>query len=154
MEVHLVDNLKANILVGTSVLNAHGISLDLGKQEAIIAKRSHIRIPIYSVAKRHSQLRRVIKSHHACTIAPNLVVDIPMVYHGTLPENRDFLYKPQSDHKLGHDSGVYAHIADSTMSFVKLGMAGIDGIGGAQRKHLPQMCKLVLGYVCNLARRT
>jgi len=120
MEVHVVDHLKANILVGTSVLNAHGISLDLGTQEAVIAKCNRIKIPICCVAKPHSQSRRVIKTHHAVTIAPNAVMDVPVVYHGTLPDDRDFLFEPQSCHNLGHEGGVYAHVVDSTMSFVKV----------------------------------
>jgi hypothetical protein len=120
MEVHIVDHLKANVLVGTGVLNAHGISLDLGTQEAVIAKCNRIRIPICCVAKPHSQSRRVIKAHHAVTIAPNSIMDIPVVYHGNIPEDRDFLFEPQSCHKLGHDGGVYAHVVDSGMSYVKV----------------------------------
>ena len=120
MEVHVVDHLKANILVGTNVLNTHGISLDLGTQEAVIGKCNRIKIPICCVAKPHSQLRRVVKTHHTITIAPNSIMDIPVVYHGTLPEDRDLLFEPQSCHKLGHEGGVYAHVVDSGISFVRV----------------------------------
>ena len=116
MEVHIVDHLKANVLVGTCVLNTHNNSLNLGTQEAIISKCNRIEI----VAKPHSQLRRVIKTYHAITIAPNSIMDIPVIYHGTLPKDRDFLFEPQSCHKLGHKGGVYAHVVDSEMSFVKV----------------------------------
>ena len=36
IEVHITDNLKANMLVGTSVLKAYGILLDLDTQCATI----------------------------------------------------------------------------------------------------------------------
>ena len=72
------------------------------------------------MAKPHSQLRRVIKTHHACTVAPNSVMNIPITYHGSIPDDHDFLFKPQSCHKLGHEGGVYAHVVDSTISFIKV----------------------------------
>ena len=120
MEVHLAENLKANMLMGTGVLNVHGILLDLGTQSAVITKCNSLKIPICCVAKPYSQLQRVIKTHHACTVAPNTVMDIPIVYHGTIPEDRDYLFEPQSSYKLGHEGGVYAHIVDASMSFVKV----------------------------------
>ena len=120
MEVHLAENLKANILVGIGVLNAHGILLDLGTQSAVITKCNNLKIPICCIAKPHSKLWRVIKTHHACTVAPNSVTDIPIVYHGTIPDDRDYLFEPQACHDLGYEGGVYAHIVDASISFVKV----------------------------------
>ena len=120
MEVHITDNLRANMLVGTGVLKTHGILLDLGTQSAVVTKCNNIKIPICCTVRPHSQLRQVIKTHHACTMQPNSVVDVPIMYHGTLPDDRDFIFEPQSCHKLGHEGGVYAHIVDSTISFVRV----------------------------------
>ena len=94
IEVYIINHLKANILVNISILNIYSISLDLGTQEAVIAKCNRIKILIYSVTKPYSQLRRVIKMHHAVTIAPNLIIDIPIIYHNIFPKDRNFLFKP------------------------------------------------------------
>ena len=120
IEVHITDNLKANMLMGTGVLKAHGILLDLGTQSTTITRCNSIKIPIYCVAKPHSQLRRIIKIHHIYTVAPNSVIDIPIIYHSTIPNDRNFLFEPQSYHKLGHKGSIYTHVVDSIISFVKV----------------------------------
>ena len=45
-EVHLVDELKANILIGINILAPEGVSIDLSKQEAIITSCTNVYIPL------------------------------------------------------------------------------------------------------------
>ena len=51
MEVYIIDNLKANMLVGTGVLKAYRILLNLGTQTATITRCNNIKILICCVAK-------------------------------------------------------------------------------------------------------
>ena len=106
--------------MGTGVLKAHGVLLDLGTQNTVITRCNNIKIPIYCVAKLYSQLRRVIKIYYIYTITPNSIIDIPIVYYRIIPDDRDFLFEPQSYYKLGYKGRVYAHVVDSSILFVKV----------------------------------
>lgn len=119
MEVHLTDDLKANMLIGTDVLTPHKFSLDCAAQIAIIGSCQNIKIAARSVAKPYSQVRRVVKAKSAITLEPNSITNVPVSYHGTLPDDRDFLFEPELPINLGYQGGVFAHVVDTAMTFVQ-----------------------------------
>lgn len=119
MEVHLTDNLKANMLIGNDVLTPHQFVLDCASQSATVGSCQKIKISARSTVKSHSQVKRVIKAKSALTLPPNTVTNIPVSYHGTLPDDRDYLFEPELSMYLGGEGGVFAHIVDSSMTFVQ-----------------------------------
>ena len=72
------------------------------------------------VARQDPNTKRTIRSKAAVVIPPLTTTSVPVVYHGQLPNDRDFLFDPHCNHYLGTEGGVYAHIVDSTLSFVQL----------------------------------
>ena len=120
IEVHLTDNLKANMLIGTDVLTPNKFVLDCASQTATIGSCRNVKIQARSVVKPHAYIKRVVTNKDLVTLAPGSVMNVPVSYHGTLPD-RDFLFEPELPETchLGHHGGIYAHIVDSTMAFVQ-----------------------------------
>ena len=123
VEVHLTEDLKANMLIGTDVLTPHQVLLDCStdSQSATIASCQNLRISARTVVKSFSQIQRVVKSKSTITLPPKSVMNVPVSYASTLPDDRDFLFEPQlpASYDLGLDGGIFAHVVDSTMTFVQ-----------------------------------
>ena len=54
------------------------------------------------------------------TLISGLVINILISYYDTLPDNRDFLFKPElsKSYYLDYNGGIYTHIIDLLISFV------------------------------------
>ena len=120
IEVHLTDDLKANMLIGTDVLTPHKFSLDCASQTATIGSCQDAKIQARSVVKPHTQIKRVVTNKTLVTLAPGEIANVPVSYHGSLPVDRDFLFEPElTEANLGHEGGIYAHVVDATISYVQ-----------------------------------
>lgn len=120
VEAHLVDNLKANMLLGNDVLVPQKIKVDPANGEMIIGACQNLAVKIDVVAKDSSRVRRTVRSKGTVTIPALSVASVPVTYRGSLPDDRDLLFEPQCKQDLGYDGGVYAHVVDSSLSFVQL----------------------------------
>ena len=121
IEVHLTDDLKANMLIGTDILTPHKFVLNCASQTATIGSCQQAQISARSVVKPHSQIKRKVKSKSAFTLPPNSVTNIPISYQGSLPDDRDFLFEPElpESYDLGRGGGIFAHIVDASMTFIQ-----------------------------------
>lgn len=121
MEVHLTNDLKANMLIGTDVLTPHKFLIDCASQSATIGACKNVKIAARSIVCPHAQLKRTVKSKDALTLPPNSVTSIPISYDGTLPADRDYLFEPElpETYNLGHTGGIFSHVVDSFMTFVQ-----------------------------------
>ena len=120
MEVHIVDDLKANILIGTDTMTPEGMLVDLNTKVLTLAKCQGLQAPLDVVARSNPHSKRTIRSKSATTIAPGTTVEVPVAYNGTIPVDRDFLFEPDCAQDLGPTGGVFAHIADATISMVQV----------------------------------
>lgn len=120
MEAHLVDNLKANMLIGNDVLVPQKIRLDPAGGKMVIGACQDLAARIEVVTKKDPGVRRAIRSKGTVTIPALSTVSVPVTYRGTLPDDRDFLFEPQFKQNLGREGGVFAHVVDSSLSFVQL----------------------------------
>lgn len=123
LEVHLTENLRANMLIGTDVLTPHQVLLDCssGSQSATIVSCENIKISARTVVSPFSQVKRTVRTKSAITLPPKSVLNVSISYASTLPEDRDFLFEPElpASYNLGTDGGVFAHVVDSSMTFVQ-----------------------------------
>ena len=74
-----------------------------------------------TTAKSHSQTKRTVRANAAVVLPPNTVTNILVNYHGSLPDDRDFLFEPElpASYDLGHAGGVFAHIVDANLTLVQ-----------------------------------
>ena len=106
-ELHLVDGLKANMLVGNDVLCTEGFAINLSTSSALIHSCG-VKIDIN--ARQHSKFLRRRALASAPTIVPPQSEALVAFQHIELPDSRDFLFHPSPQPHLT----LYSHILDHT----------------------------------------
>ena len=109
-EIYVVDNLKANILIGMDVLGPKEAFVDIDKKEVYFPyclTHSPIR-----VTPRGKFIKQIIKVRERIIVPPNTQITIP-VYYANVLEGRDYLFEPANS-KLT----LYAHLADAHLSAI------------------------------------
>ena len=111
-EVHLVEELKANFLVGTDILGPEQISIDLGKKEAHIGSCG-VTIPI-DIGSRNTTpaVQRVVHLRKTTMIPPHSILSVPIRCLG-VPKDRDYIFEPDDV-----NFSLYAHLVNSETSFI------------------------------------
>ena len=110
VDLHLVEDLKANILLGMDVVGPKEINVITSRKHLYIGSCG-IRMPI-EIRPRGTEVRRPIKAKQDVLIHPGQQVAIPIHYRATLPE-RDLLFKPDDS-----ELTLYAHIVDSSVESI------------------------------------
>lgn len=90
-EMHLVNGLKANMLVGKDIIMPKSIMIDLANSITFITS-CNIRIAI-TARERSQPLRKKLMVDTTVSLPPNSESLIP-VMHGTLPFDHDFFFQP------------------------------------------------------------
>ena len=120
IEAHIVDDLKANALIGSDTLKPQGMCLDFEKETVTIGTCKGLTAPIDIHARQSPHAKRTIKSKSAIMVPPRTTIQVPVAYRGDIPGDRDFLFEPECSQDFGADGGVFAHIVDSSLSFVQV----------------------------------
>ena len=108
-EIHLVDQLKANILIGMDIMVPEDIDIIVTRSIASIGScKVEVPIEVKSVGK---TVRLPVHAKQTTVIPARSEGQIP-VHHAALPD-RDFLFEP-SDSLLS----LYAHLVDSSVPAV------------------------------------
>ena len=116
-EIHLVEDLKANALIGNDILGPEGIVLDLKNEKATVGACQNLELAL-EVKTRSPQIRRSVLVRKKTVIPPGTRQAIPV--HGVkgnpleLPTDRDLLFEPRGNQKVA----VFAHIVDCTIEAV------------------------------------
>ncbi len=114
-EVHLVDNLKAKLLIGIDILHPEGIIINLLEKTATFTHCRNTQVPLTIVDR---NLRKTVFTLEASIIPPHSRKAVSI--RGSrykpldLPSNRRLLFEPT---RL-RDLGVMAHLVDETVSSV------------------------------------
>lgn len=110
-KLHLVDGLKANMLIGNDIIGPEEISIDIAGQTAFISSCG-VRISI-DAKQRGQVVRRKVLSASPVVLPPQSEMALPVNY-SSLPDNQDFLFQPVS---LPHLT-LFAHLVDSSPTAV------------------------------------
>ena len=103
--MHLVEGLRANLLIGNDIMSPEAMIIDFGKKTALIGA---CEVTIDVNAKQRSQfLARKLLTSQKSVIPPHSEAVIPLVWL-PLPDNWDFLFHPTPQANLT----LYAHIMD------------------------------------------
>lgn len=91
VEVHLIDQLKAEMLVGTDVISPERIVMDLHRGQMVIGSCRDLVINIDSKARLHPNTRRTIRATKSTVLPPGRTTSVPVAFNGgVLPDDRDF----------------------------------------------------------------
>ena len=110
-ELHLVDDLRAHMLIGNDIIGPERIVIDVANKAAIIGSCG-VEIAI-EPKQRGEFVRRTIHAKQAMTITPYSEVLVP-VKSPSIPDDRDFIFEPKPQPSLS----MYAHMVDSHMSSI------------------------------------
>ena len=110
-EVHLIDNLKANMLIGNDVTGPEKWNMDYIQNQAVIGSCG-VTIPL-DIRRRSVTGQPVHKPVHikkSVVVPPQAEMTIP-IHHlaGSLPNDRDYLFEPDES-----DLTLYAHLMDAS----------------------------------------
>ena len=117
MEAHIVDDLKANMLIGIDNLEPQGITIDFKTATANVGACDNLTMPINIHARAEAHVKRVVKAKSTVTVPARSTIQVPVAYKVMSPD-RDFLFEPECAQNLGLEGGVFAHIVDSSLAFV------------------------------------
>ncbi len=110
-ELHLVDSLRANILVGNDILSPEGFVININKNHALIGSCG-VTIPI-NTKQRGQFLSKKLLAENDGVVPPRSETMIPLL-PVPLPDDRDFLFHPATQTNLT----LFAHIIDHETSKV------------------------------------
>ena len=112
-EFHLVDNLRAQMLIGNDIIGPQGIIIDVSNQFATIFQCESIQVPI-EPRQRSQFVRRNIHAQEAMVVPPHSEVLVPVKIPQDIPTDRDFIFEPKPQKSMS----MYAYLVDSTFSSV------------------------------------
>ena len=110
VDVHLVNDLRANMLIGMDTMGPEGIDIITTKRHAYVTS-CNMRIPV-NIKPRGTRVRRAVKATNDVLVKPGEQVTIPVNYHAQLPE-RDLLFEPDQS-----ELTLYAHIVDTSVDSI------------------------------------
>lgn len=94
MEVHLVNDLKANLLVGNDNLKPQGMVLDFGEEKVTLGSCQNLTAKINIHSRASPNAKRTIKTKSAFVVPPRTTMRVPVAYNGEVPPDRDYLFEP------------------------------------------------------------
>ena len=118
VEIHIVDELKTNLLIDNNVFNTQRASLNLKKQIATLANCRNLEILIDIIAKKNADQRRIIRSKSSFKVSVEAIVQISVSYHDNLSKNRDFLFESQCNQLLDLNENVFVYIVNAFLDHV------------------------------------
>ena len=110
-EVHLINNLKANMLINNDVIDAEGIVVDPVKKKTFITS-TDAAVPV-EVRSPKASIQRPVHIRKTTVVPPRSEIAVP-IHHAVLPTTRDFLFEPADDVNFT----LYAHLVDTSTSAV------------------------------------
>ena len=94
IEAHVVEDLRAQLLIGMDVLGPEGFILDFPRSQAIIESCENLTFPIALCAKPHHVSKRPVYASSKIEVPPRQAARIPIVVKSILPKDRDFVFEP------------------------------------------------------------
>ena len=113
-DFHIVDNLKANVLIGMDVLCPEKAIIDLPAGRIHFGSCENVAVPVECTPRDNVRVRRIVRADSAQEIPPRSTAPVAIRVKGNSPlPDRDFFFEP-------HLEGVYAHFMDSKVDFVNV----------------------------------
>ena len=101
MKIHLIDDLKTNILIDIDVIKLQKMNLFFVNNTLIIDVCKNLKISIDMIIKTNLNIRRTIRAQHVSIIFSHFSIKITIIYqkidkqHDRLSNDRDYLFEFQ-----------------------------------------------------------
>ena len=113
-EFHVVDNLKANMLVGMDILGSKKAVIDISANRIIFGSCQKAAVEAHATARDNLRVRRAVRVEKSQIIPPKSIANVPiyMKAKSAIPD-RDFLFEPTV-------AGAYAHFVDAGFNYIQI----------------------------------
>ena len=119
-EIHIVDDLKANMLIEADILTSKRIIINFITQFIKIDSYRDIVVSMNSRI-RFESIKRTIKSLNKIILSPRITMLMSITYaDDKLSEDRDLLFEPQCALSLDLAGEVYIHMIDISFHAVQI----------------------------------
>ena len=121
-QLHIMDELKAKVLVGIDILGPEQAIIDISRQRLTLPMCENFTTNIKVTPKRR-QTNKVVLASKMTTIPANSVTAVPICLRGTssLPADQDFVFQPISQGlNLGLQGSPRGHIIDTGFAFIEV----------------------------------
>ena len=120
IEIYIVDELKINLLIDNDVFNAQRMSLKLKIQTATLISCRNLKIFIDITAKKNIDQRRIIRFKINFKISAEIIVQMSILYHDNLSNDRDFFFEFQCNQLLDLNENVFVYIVNAFLNHVMM----------------------------------
>ena len=119
-EFHLVDDLKANILVNMDIMGSENMILNFESRSVTIPTCKNIEMPV-TIQKKKTFVHRSMRTASQTVISVGAVMTVPIkLRKAKLPKNRDYSFFPKNDRQLGPKRGFFAHVTDAEIKAIQI----------------------------------
>ena len=119
VEVHLIDDLKINMLVDVNVFKSQKMIVNFD-HNILIIENCDVKIVIDSINRVKSHFKRIIRNQKIFTILFDELTKVSIIFHDDLSFDRDFFFESQCSKYLNQNDDVFAHIVDANLFFVQI----------------------------------
>ena len=119
MEMHFVDNFTTNLLINNDIFNFNGLLLIMAKKPPF---SGFVRISSFLLkfTRAFFNAKRIIRIKSIITILQFAIIQMPVIYKNSIPTDRDFLFEPECYQNFGNENGIFAHVVEAHLSFIKI----------------------------------
>ena len=143
IEAHLVENLKAKLLIGMDVMGHEGFRLDFDAKTIRIPSCMGIEIPIAIHSNPQHAVQRAVYAAEHTVIPPRSVVCVPARVQSALPEDRGYVFEGRH-----RQAAFYSHLVEANFSRVQavndtgnpVTLRRRDRIGTLYEADMPMAC--------------
>jgi hypothetical protein len=116
----IIDDLKANILIGMDILESEKIDVFISESKLKIGSCQILEIPVEIKFKRE-RIKRIVQARTRTTVVSRSVIMVAITVKGkgTLAENKDFIFKP-ADIDMGPEQGITVNLINANTTFVEI----------------------------------
>ena len=115
VEMHLIDDFAANMLLANDVIYSQNIKINFEKRRLTIIKCESLRVSIEMLNRTTSHVKRTIRSRQTYILQFDDFAKIFVTYHDFLFDDRDFLFESHCQYDLEYDDDVYVHIVNNNL---------------------------------------
>ena len=123
-QIHVVDELKANMLLGSDILGPEKMVVDYHHEVLILHCCRGMTVTM-TVTPAKQRVNRVVRASTKIVVPAHSSTMVPVRLRGDnneLPKGRDYMFLPyqQTSSRFGVEGGVLSHITDANMCAVQV----------------------------------
>lgn len=114
-EAHIVDHLRAKMLIGMNIIGSEGIILNPVDRTLTVTRCRNLTAPV-QITPNEPPVQRKVTVKEDRVLPANALINVAVDYRGTLPE-RDLMFYP---YVLPEGLAAHAHLVDASFYFVQV----------------------------------